>query len=835
MNTKFSLFILIVIPLALSAGSSTPTNLCINEIMQSNIDNLMNNNDFPDSWVELYNPTDADIDLYGYKIGQDGDTSLGSQWSISLNHDLVIPARGYLLIYCDKGSTGQHTDFRLDSGKGELYLFDSSGQTIDSLSYKKMPAANVAYGRVTDGGKKWQYEVTPTPGVANASIGSKNVLPDPVFSIAGGIITDSAITLTISMPADEYPIDTRLYVTTNGQEPTKASQSGTSFTFDISRSIVVRAKLISDSALTARSVTHSYIFHPRNVTLPLISIVTDSNYLYSDSLGILAGQPTDSMPNYMQTWRRPINIEYFDGDSTWFNQLSETAVMGNGSRFFAQKSMKIYANKRFGTKRFTGNFWEDKPGVTEVKSFAIRNGGSHCFLDRIAEPLVQKIFGTHTTDMDWMAYSPVIVYINGKFAGEYNMRERSDEDYVESNYNGLEDIERVEHSEYLKASEHTATPLFQEFYDTYSRPNVTYAEIGQQMDVENFMDILIAEMYGTNIDYPQNNVSLWRPTQAGGRWRWILKDMDFFAYIRPENYDMFKYMFLSGNPEDQEYQDATQPHHYDVYHQLYVKMMTFTDFRERFTDKMATYLGDFLKSRSTVALADILKAEVKDEVENTYPIYGESPVNFEYYYNDLVLPFLNQRPLFMYHHMAEYFGLGAVYPMTIAPEEYEVTVNDIPLTEGDFDGAYFENRNLRLKADADGMVWQATLTHADQSTQILTFDSNDIATRLGDYATDTLDTMQVRWELIDTIETDVVTISSDKLVISPTISIDGNWDEKEIDGMTIDLVDNFGKVLKRFAHENLPVNIADNIPSGIYYIRIITGTGKYYVEKLIVN
>ncbi|MCQ2328995.1 MAG: lamin tail domain-containing protein [Paludibacteraceae bacterium] len=88
--------------------------------MQSNIDNLMENKDFPDSWVELYNPTDADVDLYGYCIGQDADLSQGTQWLISQNHNLVIPAGGYLLIYCDKEATGVHTDFRLESGKGNI-------------------------------------------------------------------------------------------------------------------------------------------------------------------------------------------------------------------------------------------------------------------------------------------------------------------------------------------------------------------------------------------------------------------------------------------------------------------------------------------------------------------------------------------------------------------------------------------------------------------------------------------------------------------------------------------------------------------------------------------
>lgn len=748
---KMVLFALSMIALPLMAENAT--NLCINEIMQSNIDNLMENKDFPDSWVELYNPTESDIDLYVYAIGQERDKNVKKPWYLSASHDVVIPAGGYIMIYCDKEGTnyGLHTNFRLDSGKGNLYLFNKSGQIIDSLSYKKMPAANVAYGRKTDGGDKWQYEVTPTPGAANESVGAKNVLPDPVFSVAGGIM-NAPVTVTVSMPEGEsLPEDTKLYITTNGQEPTKASQSGVSFTLNISQSTVVRAKLISDSALIARSVTHSYIYHPREVTMPIVSIVTDSTYMYSDSIGIWTGQETDSMPNYKQDWRRPINIEYFDGDSTWFNQVGETAIHGGASRNLAQKGLKVYANKRFGTKRYTGDFWEDKPNVKEVKSFILRCGGSACFFARISDGFAQKLFGTHLLNLDWQAYKPVLVYINGVYKGEYAMRERSDEDYVESNYDGLEDIEQADCFSSMGAMVGKAQPLYQHFFDTYTRNDVTYEEMAAEMDVLNFMEVLIAEMYSTNTDYPNNNVVFWRPTATDGKWRWILKDLDFIDFTEKQkaDFNMFYYMFLTGDPSTTEYQRAISKDPLGQAHALYLRMISYPEFSELFADKMATYLGDFLKPVVAGTLLEAMQSEVRTEVMETFTMYGQNAKRFPNYIQSLQT-FVANRPRYMYEHMAEFFNFGAVYPMTIAAEDYAVTMNDVPFTEGDFDGAYFENRALRLNAQADGKVWQATLTHADQSEQTLTFDSNNITVRLGDYAQDVQDTMQVHWELVET-------------------------------------------------------------------------------------
>ena len=45
-------------------GTMSAQTLLINEVMQSNVDGVMDDlNDYPDSWVELYNPTDVAINL----------------------------------------------------------------------------------------------------------------------------------------------------------------------------------------------------------------------------------------------------------------------------------------------------------------------------------------------------------------------------------------------------------------------------------------------------------------------------------------------------------------------------------------------------------------------------------------------------------------------------------------------------------------------------------------------------------------------------------------------------------------------------------------------------
>lgn len=706
----------------------------INELMQSNIDYLMVDKDFPDSWVELYNGTASDVNIKNWYVGLDVDYTVGYK----IPTDAIIPAGGYLVLYCDKEATGLHTDFRLESGKGgNFYLFDAAGNIVDSMvNMAKMPAANIAYGRVTDGTDTWQYEVTPTAGASNNSVGATSVLPDPVFSVAGGV-QSAPVALTVSMPEDDYPADTRLYVTLDGSEPTLASDSYTEdFSMNISTTTVVRAKLISAEALTPRSVTHSYIYHPRTTTLPIISIVTEDANLFSDEYGIMSDYEQDGVINYKQEWRRPINAEYFDmrnGGATIFNQVGETAISGGFSRNYLQKSLKLYANKRFGTKRYTGSFWNDKPEVTECKSFIVRNGGNLCYLSRFNDAYVQKLFGTHIENLDWQAYQPVIVYINGIYKGEYGMRERSDEDYVAANYGGLEDIEVATHDHYKNAAERQNT-LFQQFYDTYNNADATYEQLAEVMDVENFANALITEMYGTNTDYPGNNISMWRPLAEGGKWHWILKDLDRITGTGEcvASFNMFNYMFNTTGEQ----------------FKLYRKMISLPEFRSLFINLYSTYLGDFLKSDYCLNLIQAMNDEIYDEMPSTFATINMTTKNYNSYLNSL-RTFTQDRAMCVYNNMAEYFNLGTVIPMTLATNGKDVKINNVGLTEGDFDGAYFSDRQLNLKSGVANCGWKMAVAHKDGTTNDYDFDDSEINILLSTYYNGEDDEISVAFQTVE--------------------------------------------------------------------------------------
>ena len=248
-----------VLLLTLMVSASVNGQVVISEIMQSNIDCIMDDmNEFPDSWVEIYNGTSASINLSEYRLGESDDAS--EAWKLP---DVRVNAGQYAVIYCDKEATGMHADFRLESGKNcEVHLFKGNA-VIDCITgLKKQPAPNIAYGRMMKAeglpSDQWTYFCSPTPGKANVAEAAVDILGEPVFDVDGGVYeTKRNVKLTLSIPAGS-PLGTHIRYTTDGTEPTADSKLY-STPITVSTPGVVRAKLFCKGWMSPRSTVLSVV------------------------------------------------------------------------------------------------------------------------------------------------------------------------------------------------------------------------------------------------------------------------------------------------------------------------------------------------------------------------------------------------------------------------------------------------------------------------------------------------------------------------------------------------------------------------------------------------
>ena len=683
------------------ACQASKAQLKINELMQSNIDCIMDDlNDFPDSWVELYNDSQTGIDLRDYKLGLTDNAA--EAWPLPIQR---VDGKQYVLIYCDKVGDGLHTDFRLDSGKGSsVYLFQGD-KVIDKVKdLKKQPSPNIAYGRKTDGADEWGYQIEPTPKAANCGEITDKILGDPVFSELGKVTRNNeAFSLTISLP-EGTPEGTEIRMTTDGSEPIATSTLYTE-PLSIKSTTVIRARLFCNGYLSPRSVAQSYIFFPRRMTLPVVSITTNKKYLKDPTIGIYVdGNYMSGKKNYEFNWRRPINIEIFDKEDkkSVINQLCETRIAGGATRSSARKSLAVYANKRFGTKHFEYEFFPDqKPGIKAQKSFMLRNAGNDFDYLYMRDAIIQRSMAQHV-DLDWQAWQPAIIYINGDYQGMLNIRERSNEDNIWANYQKLEDIDMIEISqdnsrmvEELKAG---SWDNYNAFKDFYREQGHTLKEYEEWMDCDEYINLMVMNLYFNNQDFPGNNVVLWRPTAEGGRWRWIAKDTDFGLglYSSSAEYKTIEWLYDPNYDKDRKWANTSAAT------RLFRNMMEDEDIKRLFIDRAAIYMGDFLNEKGVRNIWDAMYNKISYEYPNHRKLINEWWPNYNEELNT-ARRWLSKRTNIFYKQLADFFQLGTPIPVSInryLKSTPTIYFNDVELSEGKFDGKFFANRKVTLKAKA---------------------------------------------------------------------------------------------------------------------------------------
>jgi len=145
--------------------TTIPQNIIINEFMP----NPGGDDDAPmpgGEWVELYNPTNNDVNVSDWVLYDSFDThELYINTSNTNSGDTIVPANGWLVVYRDGDG-----DFTLDNNGDEIRLYDGypvNGSTlIDQISYASSQEG-VSWARIPDGTGSLQEDSTPTPGETN--------------------------------------------------------------------------------------------------------------------------------------------------------------------------------------------------------------------------------------------------------------------------------------------------------------------------------------------------------------------------------------------------------------------------------------------------------------------------------------------------------------------------------------------------------------------------------------------------------------------------------------------------------------------------------------------
>ncbi|MEP7323829.1 MAG: CotH kinase family protein, partial [Saprospiraceae bacterium] len=350
----------------------------------------------------------------------------------------------------------------------------------------------------------------------------------PAFSKPGGLYP-SPFTLTLASEAN-----TNIYYTLDGTVPTEKSNVYIG-TLSIPATTAVRAIAIRLNEVPSEVITQTYFINePAN--LPLISLVTDPANLFSDQTGIyvtgkngIRGSCDPVIRNLNQDWERPVNIELYEKNGKLaFNQGAGIKIFGGCSRTrFPQKSFSLFARKKYGNGSFNYQIFPDKP-IYSFESFLLRSGA-----DDQVRTMFRDAFTAYAIrddmDIDYMAYRPAAVFINGQYWGIHNMREKVNEHFLASNFNVEEDeVNLLERNatEFIGDNDGYNTMLnFLNISDMSQ--SINYETISRLIDINQFIDYEVANIHLAEVDWPGNNIKFWNVANSQyDHWRWVLFDRD---------------------------------------------------------------------------------------------------------------------------------------------------------------------------------------------------------------------------------------------------------------------------------------------------------------------
>jgi hypothetical protein len=585
--------------------------LRINELMTNNVSFNMDDAFDYSMWVELYNTSATTTSKFNDYWFTD-DRSKPNKWKPVF--DSIIPVKSFVLLYFERDETYGHANFKLDPDGGTLYLFNNANVLMDSMSYPKQ-YRNTSWGRQTDGAASTTYFAQPTPGASNngkETASAPCLKPTP--SIKGGFFTTPQV-LRFTCDAGDT-----VFYTTNYAEPTRTSTRFFALTpITISATTVIRARTFCKGKLPSDIVTNTYFLNVRDFNLPVVSISTAQANLTDPKTGIycdgdgtngLIGNGQTVKRNYNQDWNRPINFELFDTTGVQkLNQEVDTKILGCWTRAYAEKSIAISPKKKFGDNQLRYDFFAATKPDRKYKDIQLRNSGNDFYYSMMRDGFMQSIVMKRLPSLDYMAYEPAVLYMNGVYWGIENLRERSNEDWVFSNY-GLDadNVLAIEATIDIDTEKDIATDTaFIAFSNFLKNNDVTmpavYEQVRKKMDVDNYMAYMMAEIYTANTDWPHNNVKMWRK-KDDGPWHWILSDTDFGMNLYSSLETANTLTICLG-------ENGSKPDWSTV---VLRRLVLNDSFRNTFIDRFAVHLSTTFQADRVNSIMDSIAAKISNEI-----------------------------------------------------------------------------------------------------------------------------------------------------------------------------------------------------------------------------
>lgn len=388
-----------------------------------------------------------------------------------------------VVVFSGKGSGMDTVPFGLPASGGTLLMIAPDGHRIlDAAAWPSMPAG-ASIGRQPDGAAGWSFFAGHSLGLPNAAAPRlQRISPLPLASV----------------PAGRVPPGTQVRFSFEGEGEVRWSLDAVAALFEdgrsaseelvIDHSCTVHAQVFRDSALPSPVVAFTYVLEEG--VLPVVALSVPDSCLASrmPGRGTIEGV---GAPSLAVDWRES----------------------GSGSRSLPKRNFKLTAH---GHQRFKlPNGWNGQELLLRA------DASPHAFLRNSFMEMVAARTGNRVAVQRSM---PVDLYLNGRYHGLYRAMPPKDEDWLRA-LHGAEAFD-VLHGPSLRKVDGDRT----HFHDAYEAllAGSSMDTLERLIDVASLIDLACFDLWTGRADHDLN-VRCYRPKEPGGRWRWVLYDMDLWA------------------------------------------------------------------------------------------------------------------------------------------------------------------------------------------------------------------------------------------------------------------------------------------------------------------
>ncbi|MGA1266826.1 MAG: CotH kinase family protein [Phycisphaerales bacterium] len=720
---------------AITLAGEALAQVRINEMLASNGTSIRDEDGDSSDWLELVNLGSQPVSLLNWGLSDSGNPF---KWRFG---DVTIQPGQHLLVWASgKNRTSGaniHASWSISAGGEVLSLVDASGVLQDQFPATAMER-DLSMGRQPDGTGPLYFFQQPTPRAANTTTGfPTETLAQPTFSVAGGMHT-GPVTVSISAP----PAGATLRYTLDGSDPTESSSAYTGpITLgsragqpngismiptnqqpvgapyyegwqqplgEVYKINVLRARFFKANVLPSRITTQSYLIDPlgsARYPFPVVSISSSPDNLFSGPTGIYVVGWYNNFAQEGAAWERPGHIEFYESDgSLAFQGEVGIRIHGGTTVNRPRKSLRIYSRNASGNVPFGHRIFPDKD-VAAFDTFLLRNSGNDWGQTIFRDAFVSSVAAP--TGLDRQSVRPVVVFLDGEYWGIHNARDRFDEGFYLHHYG----LDETEFTQLEICSCNGSWPvhdrgnesMLADFSDVLAKAGSGVysgaggmAALDARVDVGNFIDYSIHQIWCGNTDWPGNNVRLWRAVtpdlspaadpRLDGRWRWLLYDTDFGLGLN------FNYVIgVEQGPAHDTLAHATAANgswwsNNEVGTRLLRRSLENVEFRNRFINRFADLLNTTLSADQAGEMLDAFVATYGPGMaEHVRRWRQPGDWNAEV---ARVRSYTQQRPAAVRGHIASKFGLAGTAELTVDvsdPAAGSITVNSVeidPLVTG---------------------------------------------------------------------------------------------------------------------------------------------------------